>query len=529
VSTERTRDAAPGRRQVLLSVTSNWGALVVTSAIGFFLAPFVVHRLGNDAYALWVLLGSLVGYLGLLDLGVRSAVTKYVATYHAAGRHHETSAILSAGLAVFSSAGLVVMALSAAFAWLGLGLFEIPPGLAPIARLVLVLGGVNIAVSLVSGVFGGTIVGLQRLELLNAITISSAIVRAIAIVVALRAGGGLIALAVIQLSVSAASGAASAMISRHLYPELELRAGGWKRSHLRSLMSFGLFSSLIHVAGMISNYSDTILIGFFLPVGQITFFAIAANLIEYSNGLRRGISQVMTPLAGALEGAGRAHAVAEGLLAGSSLGTLVLLPIMVTFILRGSSFIGLWMGPEYAAQGGAVLGVLALGGWGSAGFAVASSTLMGVNKHRGLVPAVVAEAVANVVLSIALIGPFGITGVALGTVVPRLAVTVLFGPWYIQSVIGLPASRYLMGTLIRPSIAMIPFGVASHAIEALWPAGNLLVYFGQVMLALPLAGLGAWFIGIDRARRQAYAGELSQLVKRAGWKRSGAKHQWRNP
>ena len=39
----------------------------------------MVHHLGNTEYGMWTLLGSIVGYLGLLDFGVRGAVTWYVA------------------------------------------------------------------------------------------------------------------------------------------------------------------------------------------------------------------------------------------------------------------------------------------------------------------------------------------------------------------------------------------------------------------------------------------------------------------
>ena len=61
----------------------NWFSLIAGLVVMFFLSPFVVHSLGNNAYGIWVLLGSLVGYLGLLDLGVRAAVTRFIARFHA--------------------------------------------------------------------------------------------------------------------------------------------------------------------------------------------------------------------------------------------------------------------------------------------------------------------------------------------------------------------------------------------------------------------------------------------------------------
>ncbi len=100
------------RARALRNVLSNWGAFVLNAGIAFFLAPYVVGVLGAEAYGVWILVGSLVGYLGLLDVGVRGAVTRYIATHHAAGEHRDASHIASAGLVFFAAAGLGAIALS---------------------------------------------------------------------------------------------------------------------------------------------------------------------------------------------------------------------------------------------------------------------------------------------------------------------------------------------------------------------------------------------------------------------------------
>ena len=76
---------------ILRSTVANWAAFAVAAVVSFLLSPFIVHRLGNSAYGTWVLLGSFVGYLGLLDLGVRGAVTRFVANQYAAGDHAAAS------------------------------------------------------------------------------------------------------------------------------------------------------------------------------------------------------------------------------------------------------------------------------------------------------------------------------------------------------------------------------------------------------------------------------------------------------
>ncbi|MGH0034908.1 MAG: polysaccharide biosynthesis C-terminal domain-containing protein [Myxococcota bacterium] len=508
------RPALPGRRRALVNVAANYGSFLVSAVVGFFLSPFVVHSLGNDAYGAWVLLGSLVGYLGLLDLGVRGAVTRYVANHHAAARHDEAGRLVSAALFLFGLSGLGAVMLTAGFATWGLHLFSLPPELEAVAARVVVIGGLNLAVSLVSGVFGGTVVGVHRFEVVNGVNVGVTLVRSGAIVVGLLAGGGLVTLAGIQLAASLVSGGALAFASRRVYPEMRIGLGRWRREHLRTLVSFGAFASLLQIASLVMYHTDTVMIGALLPVSAVTFFAIALNLIDYARRLVSGISQTMTPMVGALEGAERAERVGATLLTGARLATLVLLPVLVTFVVRGETFIGLWMGEEYARPSGLVLTVLALARWPAAGYQVCTSTLMGLNQHRGLVPAVIVEALANLGLSLALIGPFGITGVALGTLVPRWLISLAFGPWYVRRTIGLAPGRYYLDVLLRPGLALVPFALASLAFERWIPPDGLVAFFGQVALALPLAAAGAWPLALQAEERRRIVAAVRSALSR---------------
>jgi O-antigen/teichoic acid export membrane protein len=44
------------------NVGSNWLGLFVNMAVGFFLAPFILRKIGDEAFGLWVLVFSLTGY-----------------------------------------------------------------------------------------------------------------------------------------------------------------------------------------------------------------------------------------------------------------------------------------------------------------------------------------------------------------------------------------------------------------------------------------------------------------------------------
>ncbi len=499
-----------GTRGLVRSIFSNWVTFVFSAVVNFVLAPIVVRELGETQYGAWVLLVSMVGNLGLLDLGVRAAVTRYMAHFHAAGDHASASRLYSSAIRIFSIAGVIAIAISVVMAFLVGSVFNVPPDLVRIARIVAVLGGINVAVSLTSGVFGGVLIGLERFDYNNGVEIAVSILRVAGVLITLKTGQGLIGLAVVQLVATVLRGVCNIFLVRWLYPELDLTPSTWDRESTRLIFKYGLTASMLHVSGALMLYSDSLVIGAFLPVAMVTYFAIAGNLSDYARSIVGGISQTLTPRISAMQAGGQHAALSGALLTNARLSTLVVLPIATTFMLRGHSFIGLWMGAAYADLSGRVLLILSLSLVTLAGYQVVAAAMFGINKHGGLIPIFVGETVVNLVLSIILVRRFGVIGTAVGTAIPRLVVSTLICPWYVRKTLGIPVRAFWTSVFLQPMLAMIPFAAASYAIERAWPARNLLVYFGQVAVLMPLVAISAWVICFTPAERAV----LTRVVQR---------------
>jgi O-antigen/teichoic acid export membrane protein len=503
----------PSRSSRTRNIFSNWTGYLVAAAINFVLSPFVVHSLGDTSYGIWILLTSLVGYLGLLDLGVRGAVTRFVAKFHAQGDHRESTKLVSSALAFFLIAGLMAATVATLLAFSVDKFFDVPAHLTATIRIVVILSGLSIVVSLIGGVYGGIVVGLQRFDYVNATEIIAGILNAIAVFVALKLGMQLLALATIHLVFNILRATVSFWLSRVTYPEVKVSLFECRRSHLSLIFSFSFSIVLLQASGMVIMFSDSVVIGALLPLSMVTFFAIAANLAQYAMAPIIGISHTLSPWASALEADDQWDQVREGLLSAARLATLVALPIVLTFMLRGASFIGLWMGPEYAELSGKVLGVLGLSLSFAAASQIVTSTMMGISRHRKLVPVFIIEAVSNIVLSVMLIPTYGIVGVAWGTAIPRLVVSLCFMPWYVRRVFGIPILKYWVNVWIKPAIAMILFALASFYIERTWPAGNLLLYFSQIAAIMPLAALGVWLVCLTPLEKQRVTAAAHELIR----------------
>ena len=504
-----------GGSGVVRSILSNWGSYLIAMAINFFLSPYIVRHLGNTGYGVWTLILSLTGYLGLLDLGVRGAVTRYVAKFHAQANHDQASNIASSAMVIFATSGLIAIVMSIAVAVFIVGHMHIPPQYSIAARIVMILTGAGMATSLVNGVYGGVLVGLQRFDLTNSIDIGINFLRAGAIVLALYFGFEIVTLACIQLLFTLVRWAANIGLVRHLYPQLKIRLSAADKTGIKLIFSFSVFSFLIHISGSLIYATDNIVIGAFLPVSAVTFYVIGGNLVEYTRTLIGGISQTMTPLASSIEAAHDHERLQNVVLLSSRAAQMIVLPIALTFMLRGSSFIGLWMGRQYAELSGKVLGILSLTLVFWAATTVTSGSLLGLSKHRPLAPVMLVEGLCNLTLSVILVkGKLGILGVAWGTVLPSLATSLLFWPWHSHRTLGISPLSYMVSSWVRPGVAVVPFVLASYAIERYWPPTRLVTFLVQVVLTLPLAMPGYWFICLNRAHRENYSRQLVRALER---------------
>lgn len=501
------------KSRVLRNVVSNWGAYLVSMAVNFVLSPYVVRHLGNVGYGVWTLILSLTGYLGLLDLGVRGAVTRYIAKFHSEADHKRSSEVASSAAVIFGTAGLIAILASLVCAYGVLGHMKIPPDYLGAARAVLILTGLSVATSLINGVFGGVLVGLQRFDLTNGIEVSISLLRACAIVLALHFGCGIVTLACLQLAFTVARWATNIALTRHYYPELQIRLTRADRAGIKLIFSFSVFSFLMHVSASLIYASDNVVIGAYLPVTFVTFYVIGGNLVEYARTLVNGISQALTPLASSTETGSDPEELQKLVLTSSRWASMVILPVTCTFLLRGRSFIGLWMGWNFADVSGHVLGVLSITliFWG-ANCAIAG-IFLGLGKHKPIVPALIFEGICNLTLSIFLVKRLGIIGVAWGTAVPSLVTNLIFWPWYIRRTLRIEPYTYAISAWIRPWGSLTLFVLGTYTIERYWPAPNLLVFFSQVGLVLPLAFIGYWFICFNRSQREEYYGRFSKLIQ----------------
>jgi O-antigen/teichoic acid export membrane protein len=299
-------------------------------------------------------------------------------------------------------------------------------------------------------VFTAVLGGYEKYVAINIVNSLSYIGRAVFIVLTLRAGWGLTALAFgtlgMSLAVLAAKWAVCGFRIREL--RLSLRFAHW--GTMKMLIGYGIPSIVITVSSLVRTKFDNVIIGRFVDVGAVAVYGVASMIIQYFfNAINTGIG-VITPRFARLGGRARKGEQQSLFTRSLFVGSVLACGGGMMIVLFGGRFISFWVGDGFEAAV-PVLWILTAAYVPELAQSSGFGLLLAENKHRGLAKLSLVEAVANLSISIALVIRFGIVGAALGTAIPMMVTKLIVQPVLVSRAVGLPLGSYYK-PLIRPLI-----------------------------------------------------------------------------
>ena len=480
---------------------------------GFFLAPFLVHHLGLTGYGVWTLVISLTGYFGMLDLGMRQSVGRFVSRYVALSDHQNVNATLSTAVAMLAGAGAIVLLLMITLRS-SLHLFHIEQQFEGPAKIAILIASLNISLALPLSVFSTVLLALERFDVIAGVSIIGALSRAAAAVVVLTHGGGIVALALVTLSVSSAEYMATATAAKLLYPALRVRASLVTRKRCGELFGFGIYRFLWVISNQLIFYTDSVVIGAFLNAGAITYYAIAGNLVNYGRSIVSLASDTLFPAATKLDAQGDKRGLQELHVFGTTVALMVGLPLCAGFFFLGRQFITLWMGAGYN-QSALLLIVLTIPQIFSMAQYVSALILVSMARHRILALIALFEGIANLALSIVLVRKYGLIGVAWGTVIPHVISMAVVVPIYTLRSTGMRARDYFFKAWLRPLIAILPVAGCCYALSVAVTTPSWPLFAAEVVAVCLLHAVMLFLVCLDSTQRTSILRKLGMLDREA--------------
>ena len=299
MAAEPTKDARI-RRQIITGTAANGIGKIIVLVTWFFLTPFILRQLGIEQYGLWVLVGSIVAYGSLLDFGIGGAVVKYVAEHRSRNDVEKARALIATSLWLYCGLGLLAIVVSIVLASLFPIVFHLSPEQSVTARWLVIVMGINVGVALPGAVASSVLKGLQRYEITNIISTVALFVSAIATVVVLLLGGGVVAMVTVNIPITLAVQIPSILAIRRIAPDLRFSWRGARRDLAWEVLSFSSSLFLNDVAGRLQSKTDELVIAASMAVSAVAPYSIARKLSEAAQLLTEQFLKVLLPIASSL-------------------------------------------------------------------------------------------------------------------------------------------------------------------------------------------------------------------------------------
>jgi O-antigen/teichoic acid export membrane protein len=414
--------------------------LIASVAVSFFLMPFLIHALGDRWYGMWALVGSITSYYALLDLGLTSAVNRYLARAFAREEKTDVNAVIVTALAIFGGIGASVLLVSVGVA-LGAGWFLHDPAEALVFRQVVVILGADVALAFPFAVFNAALMAHYRFDVVSGLQLLALAVRTALIVHFISRGYSILALAVITLAVNLSSRLALVAAGRRLLPSLEFSRAHLCRTQARQLLGYGKYAFVAAAADRIRFQVDTVVVASFLGVGVVTHYAIAARLAQLFIDLMIRALGVVGPVFARIDALDDREQMRQTFLLAMRVSALASVTVAGGIIILGERFIELWIGygyrdaywPLVILTAALAVGLMQMP---SVSFLYASA------RHKFFAYLSAGEALANLGLSIVLVQHYGMIGVSLGTAIPLVVTKLILQPPYVCRALALDLRAY---------------------------------------------------------------------------------------
>jgi O-antigen/teichoic acid export membrane protein len=403
---------------------------------------------------------------------------RYFAQGIAEGDQQKLNETIGSCAAIYLVLGLAALLVGAALFGLFVHAYHLPAGARGEAYLAYGVTTVYVAAGFVGLLPEGILAAHDEFVRRNFVRLGGLLLRLVLTLGLLSLRPSLVLLASVQLTCLVFDFSVSWLLIRRHHAGIRLKLADFHWRTVRQVIAFSFFVLLLNAGGRLSFETDSLVIGAFLSVGRIPYFTVANSLLIYLMEFVVAIAAVVMPTATRLHTQGKLDELRTMFLQWSKIALSLTVLAGLFLLMLGPRFIAWWIDPSFEAPAGRVLQVLMLSyliflpvrG-------VALPILMGLGKPRLPAIAFMIAGVVNLGLSILLVRPLGLVGVALGTAIPNAVFAVLVLVYACRE-LGMPLVHYLAYVVPR-------------ALAGAVPVAALLLWFRDGLDVRGLAGLGA--------------------------------------
>lgn len=478
----------------------------VSIIVAFFMMPFLIHQLGDHWYGIWTVIGSLAAAYHLFDMGMASAVTRYVSRAFGLKNDQLANETINTALLIYLAIAAVIILASIAASFAS-RLFIDSESEKDIIQLLVLIIGVSVALEFPFNALAGVASAKLKFHQVALTRISVTLLGAALTWWFISEGYGVVALAVITFCTARISNLCYLLICKAAFPALKFSRRLAAIDKGKELFQYSAWSFVIAIAYQLRNNVDNFVVAGFLSAASVTHYAIGLRLVDYVAQFLSQATNMFLPIFTSYHAQENSKELHSKLLFITRLNLVAALIAGGGLVIFGEAFIARWMGPKYD-DAYWVMVILLIGRM--MGFAnhPLNSALYAANKHSIAAKLDICEVILNLCLSLILVQYLGLIGVALGTMLPLLVLRLFFLPFYACKAIEMNAKDYFL-CMVRPILVIvIPTSIIFFWTKTVIELHSYYEIFSLALTMVTICGI----IGIKMAFSENEKKELRKLL-----------------
>lgn len=266
--------------------------VVLVTPIFFILIPYTINKIGTEGYGVWALTGIIASYQSFVNMGLTSALIRYVAIANVNQDKSALSEYLGTSFWIYFFISFIMGSLVFAFQdFIIASVLNLKIDIR-VSRILLIASFIASAINMISGLFKSTIDGLQRMDLSNIILLTQVVLSAIGTFVFLELGYGLIGLAY-NLVITSIFSFLGNLICAKALTRFRFKSFVFKTSRLKEMFSYSVNLQLGSIVRAGIEPLNKVLLSHFFSMEHVAFYDIAWKFSTKLGGL---VNAALTPI-----------------------------------------------------------------------------------------------------------------------------------------------------------------------------------------------------------------------------------------
>lgn len=407
--------------RLLTGMISGAGSVIIKIALNILLIPILIYSLGIELYGLYVLLIGLVELLLIMDLGFTSAIIKELGACQTQNRSEKAQELLKLGHYLYASLSALILVIGLILMPWFTQAFHLSATLAETTRIVLPLILLEGALGLYTCYYRSILLAHCLHQWANiSDTLFNILSNSIGLFL-LLAGYGLPALLISRLCAALLRTILLIVQALKVEPHALAPQAPFRLKTMMEIVRLSVHATMVNLSVIISHKIDNFVIAAFLSLRMVGVFEIVFRFLGIALQVTSKIAEVVLPMFSRVIAMAQQDKARYLFLRMSCLNNLVVSLLLLLIVSFYPQLFQLFSAGQIPI--GPTIPILMIAipcVWSGALQMPAGYYLFASGRQSYLSQSSLIAALCNLALSLMLIKPFGLVGVAVGTLIPQL-------------------------------------------------------------------------------------------------------------